>query len=256
MPDFLSLTSLREQGVINAFSKKALGNMSFIWGRREEVSKNREKFSGLVGLPNKPFINVFLNLFLNHGTRIAIASKKDAVGIGSFRSSFTAIDAVITNEPGLFIFFCVADCHPLIFFDPKKKVLAAAHVGWKGAVGKLHLMVLMKMISQFGCRLENITIAVGPSLRKECSLQPRPVLQEALPEWRRYVKIKDSRTAEVDSLGFILNDLRNYGIEKSNLNVSPVCTVCHRDEFFSAEANQRKLTKEKEGRFGVIVGML
>ena len=111
------------------------------------------------------------------------------------------------------------------------------------------------MIGRFDCRLENITVAVGPSLRKGCSLQPRPVLQESLPEWKKYVKIKDGRTAEVDSLGFILNDLKTYGIKKSNLYVSPICTVCHRDEFFSAEAVQRKLTKEKEGRFGVIVGM-
>ncbi len=252
MSDYTTLPALRRQGVLTAFSKKSLGNMSFVWGNRGEVSRNRENFSIAAGLSDNPFIN----LFLNHGANIAVASNKDSVSIGSFRSSFTATDAVIINEPGLFIFFCVADCHPLVFFDPRKKVLAAAHIGWKGAVGKLHLLVPLKMIQEYGCQIPDIIVCVGPSLRRQCSLQPRPVVQETLPEWKKYVRIKDNHTAQVDSLGFVLNDLKNYGIKKSNLYVSPVCTVCRKDEFYSAEAVQRKLVKEKEGRFGVITGML
>lgn len=252
MSDFITSPFFPGQRVLTAFSKKSLGNMSFVWGNRGEVACNRENYSRQVGLSGKPFIN----LFLNHGTRIVLATNKDAVGISSYRPSFSATDAVIVNRRGLFIFFCVADCQPLIIFDPCRKILAAAHIGWRGAVGKLHLLLPLKMITEYGCRLSDMQFGIGPSLRRKCSLQPRPVLQESLPEWDKSVKIIDNQTAMVDTLGFILSDLKDFGVKNDNLSVSPLCTVCRFDEYFSAEAVQRGLTTEKEGRFGVITGML
>lgn len=253
MSSFAVLPKLQDKyGLVVAFSQKSLGNMSFLYGRKEEVAANRRRFAEEVGV--KP--DRFVTLWLSHGITIAIAGRNDRKNIGDDKPSFQETDAVITAEKNLFLFFCAADCWPLIFYDPKNKILATAHLGWKGAVGKLHLLVPLKMNQLFGSRFEDLVVGVGPSLRQECSSQPRPVLQEELPEWKGYLQVVDKQRICVDGLKFILDGLAGMGVLRRNIEISLVCTACHHAEFFSHEAVQRGLDKEKEGRFGVVVGMV
>lgn len=42
-------------------------------------------------------------------------------------------DAVVTNVPGLAIGVLTADCAPVLLADPRAKVVAAVHAGWRGA---------------------------------------------------------------------------------------------------------------------------
>ena len=43
-------------------------------------------------------------------------------------------DGLITNVRRLAIGILTADCAPILFFEPKKNIIGAAHVGWKGAL--------------------------------------------------------------------------------------------------------------------------
>ena len=54
-------------------------------------------------------------------------------------------DGLITNVRGLAIGILTADCAPILFFDRKKNIIAAAHSGWKGAYKK----IVKKMINYF-----------------------------------------------------------------------------------------------------------
>ena len=42
---------------------------------------------------------------------------------------------VVTRTPGLVIGILTADCAPVLFADPRRGVVGAAHAGWRGAVG-------------------------------------------------------------------------------------------------------------------------
>jgi len=44
-------------------------------------------------------------------------------------------DACFTREAGVACTIMVADCLPILFYSPSKKVVAAAHAGWRGLVG-------------------------------------------------------------------------------------------------------------------------
>ena len=73
------------------------------------------------------------------------------------------VDAVITNQRKLPIAVLTADCVPILICDNKRKMIAAIHAGWKGAYKNIITKVIKCMIEK-GCRLKNITAAIGPSI--------------------------------------------------------------------------------------------
>ena len=56
-----------------------------------------------------------------------------------------------------------ADCAPILIYDNKIKMIAAIHAGWKGAFKGIINRVIKFMIKK-GCRLENITAVIGPTI--------------------------------------------------------------------------------------------
>ena len=72
-------------------------------------------------------------------------------------------DAIITNQKYLPIAILTADCVPILICDNKKKIISAIHAGWKGAYKNIVNKVIKFMIKK-GCKLKNITAAIGPSI--------------------------------------------------------------------------------------------
>ena len=72
-------------------------------------------------------------------------------------------DALITNKVNLPIAVLTADCVPILICDNKKKIISAIHAGWKGAYKGIIDKVIKFMIKK-GCKLKNITAAIGPSI--------------------------------------------------------------------------------------------
>ena len=73
------------------------------------------------------------------------------------------VDAIITNQSNLPIAVLTADCVPILICDNKKKIISAIHAGWKGAYKGIIDKVIKFMIKK-GCKLKNITAAIGPSI--------------------------------------------------------------------------------------------
>ena len=75
-------------------------------------------------------------------------------------------DAIITDQRNLPIAVLTADCAPILIYDDKIKMIAAIHAGWKGAFKGIVSKVIKFMIKK-GCKLENITAAIGPSISQK-----------------------------------------------------------------------------------------
>ena len=73
------------------------------------------------------------------------------------------VDAVITNQKNLPIAILTADCVPILICDSKKKIIAAVHAGWKGALKGIVDKVIKFMIKK-GCKPQNITAVIGPCI--------------------------------------------------------------------------------------------
>ena len=72
-------------------------------------------------------------------------------------------DAIVTGTPGLALGVLAADCAPVLFAAPDAGVIAAAHAGWRGALGGVLEAAIEAMLS-LGARRDMIVAAVGPCI--------------------------------------------------------------------------------------------
>ena len=77
-------------------------------------------------------------------------------------------DALVTNEQNLALALNFADCVPIIFYDPVKKVVAIAHAGWRGTAAKIAPKTVEKMVKIFSSKPQDIIALIGPAIGKCC----------------------------------------------------------------------------------------
>ncbi len=72
-------------------------------------------------------------------------------------------DALASRTPGLMLGALAADCAPVLLADPEARVVAAAHAGWKGALGGV-VQVTVDAMASLGAEPHRIVAAVGPCI--------------------------------------------------------------------------------------------
>ena len=72
-------------------------------------------------------------------------------------------DAIVTRTRGLVLGALAADCAPVLFADQKAGVVAAAHAGWKGALGGI-LESTLEAMEAAGAARSDITAVIGPCI--------------------------------------------------------------------------------------------
>jgi len=69
-------------------------------------------------------------------------------------------DAVITDVPGLCVCVKTADCIPVLLYDLRQRVVAAAHAGWRGTVKRIVQLTIREM----GSRPHDLHAIIGPGI--------------------------------------------------------------------------------------------
>jgi polyphenol oxidase len=73
------------------------------------------------------------------------------------------VDALVTRCPSLATTILTADCAPILFADPSARIVAAAHAGWRGAIGGILEATIEKMC-KLGATKSRIVAAIGPCI--------------------------------------------------------------------------------------------
>ena len=85
-------------------------------------------------------------------------------------------DALLTTSPRLGLAIRVADCVPVLFADPARRVVAAAHAGRRGLLDG----VLVRTVEQMRTRgAREITAWIGPHICGQCYEVPGEMAEEA-----------------------------------------------------------------------------
>lgn len=185
--------------------------------------------------------------------------------IGDSKKQFIlSADGLITNNKKVFLGVVTADCLPVIFYDNRLEIAGIAHGGHKGILkGILKNMVLG--FKRLGSDTQNILVAIGPSIGVCCYDVPRERIKmfdkflssdgdSRRTSFARMTNLYQTRSEKyfLDLKNITLKILVKRGIQRKNIEISPICTKDNLGDFFSFRGEGR----EKFGEFATIVGMI
>jgi polyphenol oxidase len=145
-------------------------------------------------------------------------------------------DSLVTDQPGVMVTVRTADCVPVLVHDPRRRVVAAIHAGWRGAVAEIVPKTLALMQTRFGSSVADLRVSIGPSAGSCCYEVDGPVLHQlraGFEEWPSVVRGCDGDKAHLDLRGLIRRQVERHGIDAAQVSVVNLCTICHDDLFYS-----------------------
>ncbi|MDX1923584.1 MAG: peptidoglycan editing factor PgeF [Alphaproteobacteria bacterium] len=74
-------------------------------------------------------------------------------------------DAMVTAQKGIILAVMSADCAPVLFYEPEKHIIGAAHCGWKGAISGV-LEATIEAIEALGGNRDAINSCIGPCIQQ------------------------------------------------------------------------------------------
>ena len=159
------------------------------------------------------------------------------------KKPFTDVDGLMTDVPGAVLITSYADCVPLYFLDPVKRVIALSHSGWRGTVQRMGEVTVAAMGDHYGCRPEDILACVGPSICQDCYEVGEEVAQAfrqafSEKEAEQILKKNERDRYQLDLWKANEQILKGAGIAASHLAVTNVCTCCNPDLLFSHRFTQ------------------
>jgi YfiH family protein len=150
-------------------------------------------------------------------------------------------DATITALPGICLMVMVADCVPVLLFDPVKKVSAVIHAGWRGTVHKIISNTIRVMVGHYGCDPADILAGIGPSIGPCCYEVGEDVTEfvtNSFGTTKGYLIRKNDTSKPYFDLWYAnQKQLTDNGVKPENIETSEICTMCNSETFFSSRAS-------------------
>lgn len=153
-------------------------------------------------------------------------------------------DAFITDRPGRLLTILVADCQAVLLYDPRRRVVANVHSGWRGSIANVIGATVDAMQRHFDCLPGDILAGVGPSLGPCCAefKNYRHEIPPALWPYR-------VGGHHFDFWALSRDQLTAAGLPSDAIRFAQICTRCHPEVFFSYRAGH------KTGRCAAVIGI-
>lgn len=216
------------------------------------VLKNRERLVATIGIPLSSF--TFAGQ-IHSGNVTVVTEALRGTGSVDHKEAIRATDAMVTDVPGICLVILIADCVPMLFFDPVRNAIGVAHAGWKGTLEYIASKTVRAMEAAFGCAAGDIIVGMGPSIGPCCyEVGPEVIgqIKSRLPAGKNYI-VNESPEGKgyLDLWKVNVNQLLEAGIIRENIEVAMQCTRHNSDLFFSYRHEQGET-----GRFGAGMSIL
>jgi len=186
-----------------------------------------------------------------HGRRVQCIDELPAAESGAPCRVCGECDALITNQPGITLLIRVADCVPIILYDPVLRVVAVVHAGWKGTLADIAGATVTRMCTHYGCSARDILAGIGPSIGPCCFNVNEDVAKQFRKAYCADTCVLTGLDGiKVDLPGANRVALLRSGLLEHNVEMSGYCTACRLDIFFSHRGE-----KGDTGRFGLFAGL-
>ncbi len=217
---------------VPSFATSADGVEHFFGTRLLDLSVTPGRASTPGLWPEARTASVMLSVKQVHGTDALVVDYPVASG-HVFDGGW---DALVTNQPGVMVTVRTADCVPVLLHDPVRRVVAAIHAGWRGAVAGIVPKTVALLVNRFGATTDRLRMAIGPSAGPCCYEVDEPVLtrlRDVCPEWHSVVSPVDTQKARLDLRAFVRRQALADGLDAERIATVNACTICQPDLFFS-----------------------
>lgn len=233
-PDLLAIETTRHGGI----SQRPYASLNLGFNAGDDldtVKKNRKLLYDSLGIREKRV--VYTNQI-----------HKDGILVATRCGAYDGYDALITQNKNAYLSITIADCTPILIYDPVEKVVAAIHAGWKGTVAQIVAKTVQRMESTFKTKAANCFAYIGTCIDERSFEVDNDVAQAFTYQFKRFdthrkkffVDLKQANKAQ----------LINSGIPENQIEISPYSTVQHNRDFFSYRKE-----KGKTGRMMVMIGL-
>lgn len=199
---------------------------------RRHVDRNRARIQAAAGLERLFFLHQV------HDCKVVVLGN-DPAGYGRPEA-----DAVVTDRPDIGLTIQTADCQAVLIFDPRRRVIANVHSGWRGSIQNVVGATIEAMKETFGCHPAHILAGIGPSLGPCCAefVNYRKEIPEACWAYK-------SSDTHFDFWAMSRDQLMAAGVPAGGIESAGMCTRCAADRFFSYRAGR------KTGRFAAVIAL-
>ncbi|SFV59765.1 COG1496: Uncharacterized conserved protein [hydrothermal vent metagenome] len=161
-----------------------------------------------------------------HSNLVKVVNKND-----NFTNPPTC-DALITNKKETPLMVMVADCSPILFYDPQKEVIAVAHAGRAGAFGNIVKNVITSFVEDFGVNPADILASIGPAICQNCYEVGEEIVQEAEQKNYGYALAQKGNKYFLNIRSILKKQLRESGLNAAHIEIATECSKCDK-RFYS-----------------------
>ncbi|GEO81463.1 peptidoglycan editing factor PgeF [Pararhodospirillum oryzae] len=162
-------------------------------------------------------------------------------------------DALVTATPRLVLGVLTADCAPVLMADPKARVVAAAHAGWRGALGGV-LDNTVTAMEALGAHRRDILVGIGPCIAQrsyEVGPEfPAPFLAEDESNQMFFASARREGHYLFDLPGYVAKRLVRVGV--TEVMPTPCDTFREESRFFS----YRRATHQGRPTYGRLLSVI
>jgi len=165
---------------------------------------------------------------------LPVQKHTDTVIVLDFEMDPKIADAVVTKRKDVLIGIQVADCVPILLYDPEQEVIGAVHAGWRGTAAGILRKTIRMFSDRFNCSPSEIRIAMGPSIGT-CCYEVDPEVAHAVEKASGpagYIEQKGAK-CHVDLPLANRHQALTEGITPGNIWSSGDCTFCNPGRYCS-----------------------
>lgn len=198
--------------------------------RQEDLLQNLNRVKDAFAIPDGGLIL----MRQVHGDRILSIDEH-----GPLPERLPECDGLLTDRPGVALGIRTADCVPLFFVDRTRRVIGAAHAGWRGTALGIAARMVATLTERFSSRPDDILAVIGPAIGPCCYEVDIPVFEafSAMPGAVQFLRPCREKGRWMLDLALANRlQIREAGVPSGNVYTSGLCTACRQDLFFSHRA--------------------
>ena len=153
-------------------------------------------------------------------------------------------DAIVCEVKNIGIGILAADCAPILFYDPVKKIIGCAHAGWKGALRGV-VKNIVKKFNELNSNVNDLIAIVGPCISKKSYEVEKDFFDEFIIQNKKneiFFEINDDKKYFFDLRAYINNEISDLKIK--NVENIDMDTFSNDEYFYSYRRSL--LNKEKD----------